>query len=184
MRFRESTRPGSARRPALPLLLLLPVLAVAPLRGQGITAVTRRTLMAGPAGGQGGGALWISPQQDAAAQALLPSGPAPARPAAALAPTVPAPVLVSRPAAVVTPEEREARRAAAAAAVLAFHQEQARKGSPSAQLALGRRYLTGDGVERNPAVARAWLTAAAQNGLTEAADLLSRMGTVAGAAGK
>jgi len=52
--------------------------------------------------------------------------------------------------------------------LLTYQKEQAVKGSPSAQLALARRYSKGHGVEANPAVARIWLEAAAQSGSEEA----------------
>jgi len=59
--------------------------------------------------------------------------------------------------------------------LLAYQKEQAAKGSPSAQLALARRYSKGHGVEANPAVARVWLEAAAQSGSEEAkAELESK----------
>jgi hypothetical protein len=87
--------------------------------------------------------------------------------------TVPAP-----PARELTPQEKELARAAAEKAqavrdlqaqesdarLLKFQRDQAEKGMPSAQLALGMRYLKGDGVEKDEAAARAWLQkAAAQN---------------------
>jgi hypothetical protein len=52
--------------------------------------------------------------------------------------------------------------------LLAFQKEQAVKGSPSAQLALARRYSKGQGVEANAAVARVWLEAAARSGSEQA----------------
>ena len=52
--------------------------------------------------------------------------------------------------------------------LLNYQKEQAAKGSPSAQLALARRYSKGQGVEANPAVARVWLEAAARSGSDEA----------------
>ena len=52
--------------------------------------------------------------------------------------------------------------------LLTYQKEQAAKGSPSAQLALARRYSKGQGVEANPVVARVWLEAAARSGSEEA----------------
>jgi hypothetical protein len=52
--------------------------------------------------------------------------------------------------------------------LLRHQRDQAAIGSPSAQLALGRRFLKGEGVEANPKVARVWLEAAARNGAEEA----------------
>lgn len=58
--------------------------------------------------------------------------------------------------------------ALADARLLAHQRDQAKQGSPSAQLALARRYAAGKGVEANEALARVWLEAAAQNGSEEA----------------
>jgi hypothetical protein len=58
--------------------------------------------------------------------------------------------------------------ALAAARLLAHQRDQAKQGSPSAQLALARRYATGNGVEANEAMARVWLEEAARNGSEEA----------------
>ena len=150
---------------------------------QGITAVTRRTFMGGVigvgfgAGGVGGvgGTIGVSPQVSAAAAALQPAAPVPPGSTVANPPAGPAarPIATARPQ--ESPEARAARESAAQAAVLAFQQEQARKGLPSAQLALGRRHLTGDGVERNPVLARVWLEAAERNGMAEAREWLARI---------
>lgn len=163
------------------------VLVAGSLQAQGISAVTRPTRMAGPpqavltgtrpatlpAGG-GGQGLAVNPNWAGAAAMFAPvlvSSPRPNR--ANLA--GPGPGLAARPAVPrmapttpVDPAELQAR-------VLAFQQEQARQGSPSAQLALGRRYLAGDGVERNEAVGRVWLEAAARQGSTEAQDALREL---------
>ncbi len=45
-----------------------------------------------------------------------------------------------------------------------FQKKRAEGGSPSAQYDLGVRYITGDGVEKNLATARKWITAASTNG--------------------
>ncbi len=159
------------------------------VQAQGITAVTRRTFMggvigggfgAGGVGGGVGGSIGLSPQASAAAAALQPAAPVPPGPAVANPPAGPAarPIATARPP--ESPEARAARESAAAAAVLAFQQEQARKGLPSAQLALGRRHLTGDGVERNPTLARVWLEAAERNGMTEAREWLAGIPADAG----
>ncbi len=97
------------------------------------------------------------------------------------APRTPSPVAVPG-----TPVAVEARRTVASAPVpvrpvppaldpaladarlLAHQREQAGQGSPSAQLALARRYATGNGVEANAAVARVWLEEAARSGSEEA----------------
>lgn len=177
------------------------VLVTGSLHAQGISAVTRPTLMAGPPlgglagtmpatlpGGGGGAGLAVNPNWAGAAAMFAPlrvpsTGLNPANPAVA-GPGLAARPVVSRvsPAAPVDPAELDAR-------VLAFQQEQARQGSPSAQLALGRRYLAGDGLERNEAVGRVWLEAAARQGSAEAQDALRQLASPgvkapAGSAGK
>lgn len=76
----------------------------------------------------------------------------------------------------VAPSTAPVDAAEADARLLAFQQRQARSGSPSAQYALARRYLKGDGVEANRAVARVWLEAAAKAGSGEAKAELASMG--------
>lgn len=162
------------------------------LHGQGISAVTRPVRMAGPPmaamggtlpgtlpGGAGGGGLATHPSWAGAAALFAPvlaGSAASANAARAMASTpgpgaVPAGAAVARPPAFppADPAEVQAR-------VLAFQLEQARQGAPSAQLALGRRYLAGDGVERNEAVGRVWLAAAARQGSTEAQEALRQLG--------
>lgn len=56
--------------------------------------------------------------------------------------------------------------------VLEFQQKRAAEGSPSAQLDLAMRYLTGDGVEQNESIARSWLQKASAGGSTQAAKKL------------
>lgn len=74
-------------------------------------------------------------------------------------------VAAARPA---LPRSAAVDPAVADARLLEFQREQARQGSPSAQLALARRYAQGRGVEANPAVAKVWLEAAARSGSEEA----------------
>lgn len=93
-------------------------------------------------------------------QAHRPSGPTPV-----------AAVAVAR----VGPSTAPVDAAEADARLLAFQQRQAKSGSPSAQYALARRYLKGDGVEANRAVARVWLEAAAKGGSGEASAELAAM---------
>jgi len=61
------------------------------------------------------------------------------------------------------------------ARVVTYQQQQAEKGMPSFQLELGRRYLRGDGVETNLALARHWLHAASTNGESQATNLLKQI---------
>lgn len=72
------------------------------------------------------------------------------------------------PPALVRPSPAAVDPAIADARLLAHQRDQAGQGAPSAQLALARRYATGNGVDANPAVARVWLEAAARNGSEEA----------------
>lgn len=58
--------------------------------------------------------------------------------------------------------------------LLAYQQEQARQGSPSAQWALSQRYAEGRGVVQNPEMARVWLEAAARSGSEEAQASLGK----------
>ena len=98
-----------------------------------------------------------------APRATSPAVPAPSAPVAAEArkAVASAPVMVRPALPSVDPALADAR-------LLAHQREQAKQGSPSAQLALARRYAAGKGVEANEALARVWLEAAAQNGSEEA----------------
>jgi len=58
--------------------------------------------------------------------------------------------------------------------LLAYQQEQARQGSPSAQWALSRRFAEGRGVEASPEIARVWMEAAARSGSEEAQAALRK----------
>jgi TPR repeat protein len=73
------------------------------------------------------------------------------------------------------PAKAAIRKAAVLKSTVEWQKKRAEHGSPSAQYDLGVRYLTGDGVERNPALARKWLQAAATNGNRQAATKLSEL---------
>jgi hypothetical protein len=83
-------------------------------------------------------------------------------PPAAAAVASPAPVHVRR---IVRPsvDKAELERR-----VVAFQQQRAVEGFPSAQYQLGLRLLEGNGVERNVAAGRKWLAAAAEAGHSQA----------------
>lgn len=131
-------------------------------------------------GGAGGGGFAgieaVNPAMSAAAAVLLPEiaprvmnpgGMGPGNPAAQVGGVMPqASRVLVRP--VLTEEQRLARQAEIDVRVLAFQQEQARKGSASAQLALGRRYRDGEGVEKNFELAGVWLESALEKGASEA----------------
>lgn len=70
--------------------------------------------------------------------------------------------------------DEEGKRAALPK-IIAFQQKQASNGYPTFQLELGKRYLRGDGVETNLALARHWLQSACTNGESQASNLLMRI---------
>lgn len=61
------------------------------------------------------------------------------------------------------------------AKTIAYQQQQASNGYPSFQIELGKRYMRGDGVETNLALARHWLQSACTNGESQASNLLMRL---------
>jgi TPR repeat protein len=69
----------------------------------------------------------------------------------------------------------EAARSATTARVVAYQHQQASNGSPSFQIELGKRFMRGDGVETNVALARHWLKSACTNGESEATNLLRQI---------
>ncbi|MBI4661190.1 MAG: SEL1-like repeat protein [Verrucomicrobia bacterium] len=111
---------------------------------QGIRAVTRPVL--------------ISPAPGPFFQ--WPSAP-PVRNPAAQVPFSPSPSLSlpasTSPISAISPQE-------VARKTLEFHIKRANEGAAYAQYALGVRYLKGDGVEKDLAMAKKWLVAAAENG--------------------
>jgi hypothetical protein len=142
----------------------------------GVACVTRPTLMAGvgmSAGAGVAGGMAVNPNT-AAAFAMF-------------APVLQPPVAVGAPPAPValpavgslTPAPKPPDPAVVAARVLAYQREQAKNGSPSAQLALALRYRTGDGVDADARLSRIWMEAAARNGSDEAARELAAGKTVA-----
>ncbi len=59
--------------------------------------------------------------------------------------------------------------------VVTFQTQRAREGSASAQYELGVRYLTGNGVVKDKATARQWLTAAEHAGNAQARKKLEEL---------
>lgn len=95
-----------------------------------------------------------------------PSAPAqPGQPAAAPA----------APAKPVDPAVLKADKDEAAKKLVAYQKERAEAGSESCQLALGVRYMTGDGVERDLALSRKWLEASAKQGNDQAPKRLEEL---------
>jgi hypothetical protein len=69
----------------------------------------------------------------------------------------------------------EKKKADMAAATLKFHQELADKGDPYGWLAMGKRYLAGDGVEKDEVEAVRLLKMASKGGQEEATQLLEKL---------
>jgi TPR repeat protein len=90
--------------------------------------------------------------------------PSPATPTVANTPTVAA-SRVSRP---VVPFKPSLDKAELEQHVVAFQKQRALEGSESAQYELGIRYLSGEGVEKDPKAARYWLKLSAQGGNRQA----------------
>ena len=59
--------------------------------------------------------------------------------------------------------------------IVVYQLKQASNGYPSFQLELGKRYMRGDGVETNLALALHWLQAACTNGESQASNLLMQL---------
>ena len=105
---------------------------------------------------------------------LSPPAPAPARPAPA-PPTVVAPAPAMAPAQPVDPEKAKAEKEATVKRIVEFQRKRAEAGSATAQYDLAMRYLKGDGVEKDLALAKKWLQAAAKNGHTLAPKKLEAL---------
>ena len=72
----------------------------------------------------------------------------------------------------------------AAARALKLNEEQAARNDPYGQLRMGERYMTGDGVPKNPALAKAYLKQAADQGSPTAAEELKKLtGNISGNSG-
>jgi len=104
---------------------------------------------------------------------LSPPPAAPARPASpAVAAPAPPAVVPTQPA---DPQKAKAEKEAAAKRVVEFQKKRAEAGSATAQYDLAMRYLNGDGVEKDLALAKKWLEAAAKNGHTLAPKKLEEL---------
>jgi hypothetical protein len=71
--------------------------------------------------------------------------------------------------------ETAKKQQAAKQRIVDYQHQQASNGFPSFQLEMAKRYLRGDGVETNLALARHWLQAACTNGEPVATNLLSQL---------
>lgn len=98
----------------------------------------------------------------------------PAPPPAPVTPvTVPA-----RPASPVTnvvPAKTKEQKAELVRKTVEFQKKRAEAGAPTAQYDLAMRYLTGDGVEKDPKLARKWLQTASTNGNNQAVKKLAEL---------
>ena len=98
---------------------------------------------------------------------LIPSNAVPAR--------TPAPVTVVRLSTPASPPKSATDRDELFNRTLAFQKQQAEAGSPSFQYALGLRYLSGDGVEKNSETARHWFDLAAKQGNQQASKKMEEL---------
>lgn len=95
--------------------------------------------------------------------------PGPARPTRTItngpaASALPAPVAPPLVAPTIDSAKERERKAAAQRSAVEFLKQRAESGSVSAQYELGKRYMTGDGVDRDLGLARKWLEASAKQG--------------------
>lgn len=104
------------------------------------------------------------------------TGVRPVAPTAAPAAVAPATV---KP---VDPAKQAAEKEAAVQRLVAAQREQAEKGRPGSQYALGLRYLNGDGVPADPKVGRQWIEKSAAQGESEAVKKLKELDAAAAAA--
>ena len=96
----------------------------------------------------------------------------PARPAPSLAPR---PASSPTPAAPADPARAEAKKAEQQRKVIEFQKKKAEEGYPIAQYDLGMRYWKGDGLDKDPVLARKWLHAASTNGSAVAEKKLKEL---------
>ncbi|MFO1500970.1 MAG: hypothetical protein U1G07_21705 [Verrucomicrobiota bacterium] len=98
-------------------------------------------------------------------------------------PPAPAPSTTARPSSQVRivqpapadPEKARAAKEDALRRTIEFQKKRAEEGSESAQYELGLRYLKGDGLEKDEATARKWLTQSAKNGYGPATRKLEEL---------
>ena len=96
---------------------------------------------------------------------------APSAPARAITPpAAPAQILPA-----VVPEKTKEQKAEQVRKIVEFQKKRADAGAPTSQYDLGMRYLTGDGVEKDPELARKWLKAASTNGNSQATKKLAEL---------
>jgi len=74
-----------------------------------------------------------------------------------------------------TAEKKKTEQDAVVKRTIEFQTKRAEQGSATAQFDLGKRYLTGDGLEQNLPAARKWFEAAAKQGHAGAATKLEEV---------
>ncbi|MHC1763531.1 MAG: hypothetical protein AB9869_04375 [Verrucomicrobiia bacterium] len=127
----------------------------------------------------------VNPAQTNPAAAKVAPAPAGNTPATATAPAVssrtqpPRPVVRIVPPPPQDPAKVRAEKEATTRRVVEFQKKRATEGSASAQYELGTRYLKGDGVEKDEAVARKWLESSAKAGYDPAIKKLQELDRVA-----
>ena len=75
----------------------------------------------------------------------------------------------------VVPEKTKEQKDEMLRKTIEFQKKRAEAGAPSAQYDLGMRYLTGDGLEKDPKLARKWLYSSATNGNSQAVKKLKEL---------
>ena len=109
-------------------------------------------------------------------QGVRPAVPVAAATAATAAAVAPAAAKPAETAKQIADKEAAVQR------LVAAQKEQAEKGRPWSQFALGMRYLNGDGVPADPKVGRQWLEKSAAQGESEAVKKLKELDAAAAAA--
>jgi TPR repeat protein len=102
---------------------------------------------------------------------VTPPAPVPAQTPAVKRPT-PVPVVAARP---VDPEKERAAQEKADQKAVEFEKQRANQDYGWAQYALGVRYMTGKGIDKDPDQARKWLEKAAKNGESQAVKKLAEL---------
>ena len=97
------------------------------------------------------------------------AAPANARP-------VPPPIIIQAPPPPPPdPEKEKAKNEEVLKHTIEFQKMRAENGSETAQYDLGMRYMNGDGLDKDPVLARKWLSASAKQGNTSAAKKLAEL---------
>ena len=150
------------------LSLAAPATAAQPFKSQG--TASRPAARPAAANYNRPAAAQPKPQAQPAAKPAAPVAPADGTPAG----DKPAPAMLVAPA----PEDpvvAAAKQSEAAKKAVESQMKRAEAGSSGAQYDLGVRYLKGDGVEKDPSLARKWLSASAKQDNTSAQRKLAEL---------